>query len=341
MPSVNKIVYGISKRLGGFFLAEKLCKDTLPILCFHGFSYSDEHLFKPGLFMRPSQFQQRMEWLKQHRFNVLELGSALKQLKNGGLPSRPVVITIDDGFRSTLDIAAPILRDYGYPSTLYVTSYYTGKDNPIFKLCVQYLGWKYGEDKVHRMFVKLLPSELQGEHEEEPFKQIIDIAQKELNHEQHINICRELSEGLGFDYDELISEGRLNLLNSDQLRELERFGIDIQLHTHRHKFPESAEAIEDEIARNRTALAEVTPKDLTHFCYPSGVWSEKALPQLSKLGIESATTCEPGLNRRYDNPLTLKRFLDRDALPLLDFEAEICGFKPLLRSIGTRFNTES
>jgi peptidoglycan/xylan/chitin deacetylase (PgdA/CDA1 family) len=43
------------------------------------------------------------------------------------IPKKSVVITIDDGWRSTYDIAFPILKKYGYPATLFVyTTLITG-----------------------------------------------------------------------------------------------------------------------------------------------------------------------------------------------------------------------
>ncbi len=48
------------------------------------------------------------------------------------IPSKSVVITIDDGWRSAYDIALPILKKYGYPATLFVyTDLITGKDKTL------------------------------------------------------------------------------------------------------------------------------------------------------------------------------------------------------------------
>jgi peptidoglycan/xylan/chitin deacetylase (PgdA/CDA1 family) len=42
------------------------------------------------------------------------------------LPKKTVVITIDDGYRATYQIAYPILKKYGFPATVYLYSDFAG-----------------------------------------------------------------------------------------------------------------------------------------------------------------------------------------------------------------------
>jgi peptidoglycan/xylan/chitin deacetylase (PgdA/CDA1 family) len=59
--------------------------------------------------------------LKEKGYQVVSLEQLLAFLDfRGQLPEKAVVITIDDGWRATYDIAFPILRKYGYPATLFV-----------------------------------------------------------------------------------------------------------------------------------------------------------------------------------------------------------------------------
>ena len=62
-------------------------------------------------------------------FNVLPLGAAIRAMDRGTLPARAVAITFDDGYRSVHDLALPVLREFGLPATVFVTSGYVGEDN--------------------------------------------------------------------------------------------------------------------------------------------------------------------------------------------------------------------
>src|SRR6266481_3475420 len=117
-------------------------RDRLLILCYHGTSLEDEHLWRPGLYMRPELLEQRLEILKRGGYAVLPLGEGLQRLEGGTLPDRSVAITFDDGTHDFYKAAYPVLRAFGFPVTVYQTTYYTDYQRPIFNLITSYLLWK-------------------------------------------------------------------------------------------------------------------------------------------------------------------------------------------------------
>ena len=80
--------------------------------------------------------------------SVLPLGEALIRLQTASLPPRSVVLTFDDGFYDFLEHAAPMLREFGFPCTLYLTTHYCGYRLPITGLILDYLLWKAGRDSI-------------------------------------------------------------------------------------------------------------------------------------------------------------------------------------------------
>src|ERR1700726_3393531 len=70
-------------------------QQRLLILCYHGTSLEDEHLWRPGLYMHPKKLEQRLELLRKGFYSVLPLDEALQRLRAGTLPRRSVVITFD------------------------------------------------------------------------------------------------------------------------------------------------------------------------------------------------------------------------------------------------------
>src|SRR5581483_8586039 len=47
------------------------------------------------------------------------------------LPKNTVVITIDDGYRSTYEVAYPVLRKYGFPATVFLYSDFVGASDAL------------------------------------------------------------------------------------------------------------------------------------------------------------------------------------------------------------------
>jgi peptidoglycan/xylan/chitin deacetylase (PgdA/CDA1 family)/predicted phosphodiesterase len=69
-------------------------------------------------------FARQMEFLSRRR-HVLSLDEVLEGLDRGESPTPgSVVITFDDGYRSTLETAMPILKHYGFPAVLYLSTGY-------------------------------------------------------------------------------------------------------------------------------------------------------------------------------------------------------------------------
>lgn len=94
-----------------------------PILMYHAFAAEGE---PAGRYIVPiRRFKAQMALLKALGYRVLSLNDLVDHLRTHRLPpSRAVVITIDDGYEDNHRLAFPILRDYGFPATIFAV---TGK----------------------------------------------------------------------------------------------------------------------------------------------------------------------------------------------------------------------
>lgn len=90
---------------------------TVPVLVYHKFSLTRAD----SMTVRKNDFERQMAFLKRNGYRVIPLKMLFAFLSyKVQIPEKAVVITIDDGWRSTYDIAFPVLQEYGYPATLFL-----------------------------------------------------------------------------------------------------------------------------------------------------------------------------------------------------------------------------
>jgi peptidoglycan/xylan/chitin deacetylase (PgdA/CDA1 family) len=333
--ALKRAFYRACKLLGLFVLARRLTRRSLRIITYHGFAIADEYLFSPRTFIRPETFEARMEFLARKKFPVLDLGEALDRLERGDLPPCAVVITIDDGFYGTYAVAFPVLARRAFPATVYVTTYYVRKENPVFGLAVQYLLWKTQKRALdaHGLdFLGASPVPITNEAEKgAALQRIIGHGETECDGNGRMRLAEMIGERTAVDFARVRETRIFSLVNETEIREMASRGIDIQMHTHRHVFPPDKARALGEIRDNRAALEPLVSRPLVHFCYPKGKWSEEQLPWLAGAGVRSAVTCDRGLNDRGTPLLALRRFGDDESLSRIEFEAELSGFAEMVR----------
>jgi len=95
---------------------------TVPILCYHRFGVKTSKLN-----VTPAAFEQQMEWLARNGYTVVTFARLARFLEGKeALPPKSVVITIDDGYRSSYEIAYPILKKFGFPATVFLYTDFVG-----------------------------------------------------------------------------------------------------------------------------------------------------------------------------------------------------------------------
>ena len=95
----------------------------VPILCYHNLGPQT----RGRLLMSVSAFEEQMRYLKREGYHVITLKqfldfAALRQQ----LPRKTVVLTFDDGWKSFKEFAYPILKELGYPATLFIYTDFIG-----------------------------------------------------------------------------------------------------------------------------------------------------------------------------------------------------------------------
>ncbi len=94
------------------------------ILGYHDFAHQDS---RNNMVINTTKFRAQMEALKKAEIPVIPMMDYVAW-KNGekNIPNPSVVITIDDGWEAVYTHAYPILKEYGYPFSIYLYKNYIG-----------------------------------------------------------------------------------------------------------------------------------------------------------------------------------------------------------------------
>ncbi len=317
--------------LNSVVLKSRWRQQRLLILCYHGVAIDNEHLWRPTLFVSKEVFEARMQALQDQGCAVLPLGEALERLRTESLPQRAVVLTFDDGNYDFYAQALPILRHHSFPVTVYLTTYYSQLNRPVFNVMLSYLLWNGRGSRIDFPDLGLNTRLLDGTGLARTEVEIRDkVRSAELSATQKDQLLSTIAFCLGVDYEELCRRRILQIMNPDEVRLAAQAGVDIQLHTHRHRTPRKRESFLREINDNRQGIALSSNAPATHFCYPCGVTCPEHLTFFEEAGICSATTCKLGLATQRHNRFLLPRVLDSSGMTPDEFEAWISGVAAIL-----------
>lgn len=308
-------------------------RSRLVILCYHGVSIEDEHLWDPSLYLSLAEFEGRLDALERDGYRVLSLAEGLDRLQARNLPPKSVALTFDDGAHDFYSRAWPALQKRGYPATVYLTTYYCEDNRPVFNPASSYLLWK-ARGRVLDGSVAAMDDALDlrtPASRRRAWLALLAHAERErFTADDKEQVLERLAEAGAVDYRGLLRQRLLHILSPGEVRELHAAGVDIQLHTHRHRTPLERDLFLRELRDNRLSIEGMTGRRPSHFCYPSGVHRPEFLPWLCEAGVQYATTCVPGLAEANSHPLLLPRFVDHGNLSPVEFESCVSGLGLLL-----------
>lgn len=91
----------------------------------------------PSTSISPAVFRAHLEYLRDNDFQVIGLNEMLDAVRSkGAIPDKAIAITFDDGYSSIFDTAFPMLTEFGYPFTLFVST------GPIDRQQTNYMKWE-------------------------------------------------------------------------------------------------------------------------------------------------------------------------------------------------------
>lgn len=103
--------------------ARLFARPGIPILCYH--RIADDPSIAT---VTPRAFRHQMELLRSWDYRAVGVEKVISQLAGGGpVPRRWVALTFDDGYRSFLTEASPVLKELGLTASVFVPTGYAGQ----------------------------------------------------------------------------------------------------------------------------------------------------------------------------------------------------------------------
>jgi peptidoglycan/xylan/chitin deacetylase (PgdA/CDA1 family) len=196
--------------------------------------------------------------------NVVPLDEALDALAAGRpLPPRAVALTFDDGYRDNLELAAPVLRGYGMPATIYlVPGFLSGEQHAWWER----LGWAVGRARARRL--RLNGHELVLGDDGSALR-AVETAVKRMTHDERMNAVEQIVDDLRpsgeYRADELF-------MDWDAARGLAAAGMAVGSHTLAHAIlgRETAADQRVDLLESRRMLQRELSVEVATLAYPNG-----------------------------------------------------------------------
>lgn len=235
-----------------------------------------------------AMFERQLRWLKR-RFDIVPLGTLAAAAADGAI-GRMAALTFDDGLRSNVSVAYPILRKLAIPATFFVCPG-----------LVDRAAWLWTHE-VRRRLARLGLSAQRVESFVEWMKRLELTARKGV--EARLAAATP-------DFAPTAEErSHYDLASWDELRRLDPAIVTIGSHTLTHPILPCTPAaeIETEVRESRRALEERLQRPIDFFAYPNGDLDSVSEESVRR-HYRGAVTAEHGFVRRGTDAQLLPRLI--------------------------------
>jgi peptidoglycan/xylan/chitin deacetylase (PgdA/CDA1 family) len=262
-----------------------------------------------------STFLWQMEALANN-FNVLPLHEAIIALQENRLPPRAVCITFDDGYRSTHDLALPILKKFKLPATVFVTTAYLGEGNMWNDRIIEAIR-QVPEGAIDLKEIGMGLHVIENMSDRINLVKTVSDDSKYLSTEGRLRVILKLEQLAG------LSKIEGLMLTREMLVTLSKEGIEIGGHTISHPILTKLddELAQHEIVQNKKTLEDIIGKPLRLFAYPNGKigkdFDERHMDMAQKAGYVAAFSTAVGSATAKTHLFKIPRSRPWDLTPFL------------------------
>ena len=263
----------------------------------------------------PRQFRRHLETLAQIG-TPISMAELLRGIDGGPLPSNPVMITFDDGYRSCHDVALPILRELGIPATFFIATAFVGERRLYWW---ERIALALGAARRPRATLAY-PRAIEIDARDPGVRRTLNDLVKNTWGLDTERFLAELCRALEVDWSPEIEAAHADqlIMTWDQVRALARAGMAVESHTRHHAVLDTLDdaSLRDELVGSRSDLERELGRPVEAIAYPVGRRIEQARIRaaVAAAGYRVGFANNGGVNPLW--PASLRGALGADLLDL-------------------------
>ncbi|MFZ2799443.1 MAG: polysaccharide deacetylase family protein [Syntrophorhabdus sp.] len=278
---------------------------------------------QPGMYVTTESFEKHMAFISKN-FSIMRL----EDLANGTSHQNSCIVTFDDGWADNYTNALPILKRYGIPATIFLSTNVVGKrewpwtDRVCFYIhsasLEEFIGtW---EEVLQKSGLEHFKPAFTSQDKGVVREQVIS-HMKAMDNQEVLSIIDELDKVMANQNQQLMKTRPW--LTWDEVMEMREEGISFGSHTHNHLILNSVPLLQarDEILTSQKMLSKKTGSTATMFCYPNGDFNHEIMRIVADAGYKIAVTTRRGFINESSSLLALNRIMMHDdmtsSIPML------------------------
>jgi glycosyltransferase involved in cell wall biosynthesis len=289
-------------------LGDYLIRREHPVFMFHRILPPGQPCYADEMSATPEVLDDFLGWLTTH-YEVVPLAE-LSRVSPGRVSSRRPLcgVTFDDGWVDNYEHAFPILKKHNVPATIFLATGFVGTERRLWQDRL----WRTLDVGAGKFDPAEVAARLWGRFPWCPVLSAEDITVEGLR--------RVLMKASSHDADEFVERleeltgqafapGERGFLNWEEVREMDRAGVEFGSHTHNHTLltAVSPAVSLEEVRRSKVDLEQVLDHEVTSFSYPWGRTVGHITRQVAESGFERAVTAEVALRNGSPNPFLISR----------------------------------
>jgi len=311
---IKRSVLTAAKACGVFVVMRRALRKRLLVLCYHSVISDDSpQNLRTNIAVTVQQFESQLQILRKHwrPISLAELDAAIQDTLE--LPDFSVFVTFDDGFRNNITYAAPLLKKYEIPATVFLTTGLIGTTNILWtQEVVERQRWQDFQPLGRRLL---------------PFVEEL----KRLSNAERLKSIDDLRANSELVIDSDWQRELYSFMDWDEVRQLWSFGVDVGAHTVSHPSLSSltVDEVRQELSACKAKIEQETGSPCFAIAYPNGGkedFTAAVMEECRKLGLRIGFNLfwrrNPPL--REINPLSVNRVCVTRDVSLIEFERMLC-----------------